>query len=150
MGLADHGKERQLLRLAVDHPMSVEYLVTAVLGIRLREHGQLDIGRVASQRVEVLEQIATMGHEVPRLMMEYRELSKLQSTYVDALPGYISSNTGRVHTTFNQTGAATGRLSSSDPNLQNIPVRTKRGGDIRRALTAPPGGLLLTAAYSLG
>src|SRR5439155_27159144 len=80
--------------------------------------------------------------------MEYRELSKLKSTYVDALPGYIRSDTGRVHTTFNQTGAATGRLSSSDPNLQNIPVRTKRGGEIRRAFIAPPGRLLLTADYS--
>ena len=101
-----------------------------------------------STDVEVLEQLATMGHEVPRLMMEYRELSKLQSTYVDALPGYIRANTGRVHTTFNQTGAATGRLSSSDPNLQNIPVRTKRGGEIRRAFVAPPGRLLLTVDYS--
>ncbi len=101
-----------------------------------------------STDVEVLEQLATLGHEVPRLMMEYRELSKLQSTYVDALPGYIRANTGRVHTTFNQTGAATGRLSSSDPNLQNIPVRTKRGGEIRRAFVAPPGRLLLTVDYS--
>jgi DNA polymerase-1 len=101
-----------------------------------------------STDVEVLEQLATMGHEVPHLMMEYRELSKLKSTYVDALPGYIRSDTGRVHTTFNQTGAATGRLSSSDPNLQNIPIRTKRGGEIRRAFVAPPGRLLLTADYS--
>jgi len=67
---------------------------------------------------------------------------------VDALPGYIRPDTGRVHTSFNQTGAATGRLSSSDPNLQNIPVRTKRGGEIRRAFVAPPGRLLLTADYS--
>ena len=101
-----------------------------------------------STDVEVLEQLAATGHEVPRLMMEYRELSKLKSTYVDALPGYIRAETGRVHTTFNQTGAATGRLSSSDPNLQNIPVRTKRGGEIRRAFIAPPGRLLLTADYS--
>ena len=101
-----------------------------------------------STDVEVLEQLATMGHEVPRLLIEYRELSKLNSTYVDALPGYIDSETGRVHTSFNQTGAATGRLSSSDPNLQNIPVRTRRGGEIRRAFVAPPGHLLLTADYS--
>src|SRR5258708_29851405 len=89
-----------------------------------------------------------MGHEVPRVLMECRELSKLRSTYVDALPGYINAHTGRVHTSFNQTGAATGRLSSSNPNLQNIPVRTKRGGEIRRAFVAPPGHLLLTADYS--
>jgi DNA polymerase-1 len=101
-----------------------------------------------STDVEVLEQLAAMGHEVPRLLIEYRELSKLQSTYVDALPGFIRTDTGRVHTTFNQTGAATGRLSSSDPNLQNIPVRTKRGGEIRRAFVAPPGHLLLIADYS--
>ena len=102
----------------------------------------------ASTDVEVLEQLAAMGHEVPRLLIEYRELTKLKSTYVDALPGYIRADTGRVHTSFNQTGAATGRLSSSDPNLQNIPVRTKRGGEIRRAFIAPPGRLLLTADYS--
>ena len=102
----------------------------------------------ASTDVEVLEQLAAMGHEVPRLLIEYRELSKLQSTYVDALPGYINAQTGRVHTSFNQTGAATGRLSSSNPNLQNIPVRTPRGGEIRRAFVAPLGHLLLTADYS--
>jgi DNA polymerase-1 len=102
----------------------------------------------ASTDVEVLEQLATMGHEVPRLLIEYRELTKLKSTYIDALPGYIRADTGRVHTSFNQTGAATGRLSSSDPNLQNIPVRTRRGGEIRRAFVAPPGRLLLTADYS--
>jgi DNA polymerase-1 len=102
----------------------------------------------ASTDVEVLEQLAQMGHEVPRLLMEYRELSKLKSTYVDALPGYVREDTGRVHTSFNQTGAATGRLSSSDPNLQNIPVRTPRGGEIRRAFVARPGHLLLIADYS--
>ena len=102
----------------------------------------------ASTDYEVLEQLAAMGHEVPRLLIEYRELSKLKSTYVDALPGFINSATGRIHTSFNQTGAATGRLSSSDPNLQNIPVRTARGEAIRRAFVAPPGAVLLTADYS--
>ncbi len=102
----------------------------------------------ASTDFEVLEQLAAMGHDVPRLMIEYRELSKLKSTYVDALPGFIHPDTGRVHTSYNQTGAATGRLSSSDPNLQNIPVRTPRGEAIRRAFIAAPGHLLLTADYS--
>src|SRR5213079_1565253 len=97
---------------------------------------------------EVLEQLAAMGHEVPRLLIEYRELSKLKSTYVDALPGFINPLTGRTHTSFNQTGAATGRLSSSDPNLQNIPVRTPRGEIIRRAFVAHPGAMLVTADYS--
>ncbi len=97
---------------------------------------------------DVLEQLAAMGHEVPRLLIEYRELSKLKSTYVDALPTYIDPETGRIHTSFNQAGAATGRLSSSDPNLQNIPVRTPRGETIRRAFVAAPGAVLLTADYS--
>ena len=97
---------------------------------------------------EVLEQLAVMGHEVPKLLIEYRELSKLKSTYVDALPGFINPRTGRIHTSFNQAGAATGRLSSSDPNLQNIPVRTPRGEAIRRAFVASPGAELLTADYS--
>jgi DNA polymerase I len=102
----------------------------------------------ASTDFEVLEQLAAMGHDVPRLMIEYRELSKLKSTYVDALPAFIHPETGRVHTSYNQTGAATGRLSSSDPNLQNIPVRTPRGEAIRRAFVAPAAHLLLTADYS--
>jgi DNA polymerase-1 len=96
----------------------------------------------------VLEELAGMGHEVPKLLIAYRELSKLKSTYVDALPGYIHADTGRIHTSFNQVGAATGRLSSSDPNLQNIPVRTERGESIRRAFIAPPGFRLLVADYS--
>ena len=102
----------------------------------------------ASTDFEVLERLAAMGHEAPRLLLEYRELSKLKSTYVDALPGYVNPATGRIHTSFNQTGAATGRLSSSDPNLQNIPIRTPRGEAIRRAFVARPGALLLTADYS--
>ncbi|HVH09793.1 MAG TPA: DNA polymerase I [Gemmatimonadales bacterium] len=102
----------------------------------------------ASTDFEVLEQLAAAGHEVPRLLIEYRELSKLKSTYVDALPGFINPRTGRIHTSFNQAGAATGRLSSSDPNLQNIPVRTPRGEAIRRAFVAAPGSFLVTADYS--
>jgi DNA polymerase-1 len=102
----------------------------------------------ASTDVEVLEQLADMGHEVPKLLIEYREVSKLKSTYLDALPGYVNRTTGRIHTSFNQAGAATGRLSSSDPNLQNIPVRTSRGEAIRRAFVAAPGNVLLTADYS--
>ena len=84
----------------------------------------------ASTDVEVLEQLAAQGAEVPRLLIEYRELTKLKSTYVDALPGYIRPDTGRVHTSFNQTGAATGRLSSSDPNLQNIIIEYNTYGEI--------------------
>ena len=89
-----------------------------------------------------------MLHELPRKVLEYRELAKLKSTYVDALPPLIEPATGRLHTRFSQTGAATGRLSSSDPNLQNIPVRTELGRQIRAAFVAEPGWTLLSADYS--
>jgi DNA polymerase-1 len=89
-----------------------------------------------------------MGHMVPRLMMEYRELEKLRSTYVDALPRLVNPRTGRIHTSFNQTVAATGRLSSSDPNLQNIPIRTDLGREIRKGFVAAPGTLFLGVDYS--
>ena len=96
----------------------------------------------------VLEELAAMGHEVPRLMMEYRELEKLRSTYVDALPQLVNPRTGRIHTSFNQTVAATGRLSSSDPNLQNIPIRTDIGREIRKGFVADAGMLFLAVDYS--
>jgi len=85
---------------------------------------------------------------VPRLVLEYRQLTKLKSTYVDALPALLSPDTGRLHTTFSQTGTATGRLSSANPNLQNIPIRTELGREIRAAFTAEPGHVLLAADYS--
>ena len=96
----------------------------------------------------VLEELAVRGHELPRLMMDYRQLEKLRNTYVDALPTLVNPETRRIHTTFNQTVAATGRLSSSEPNLQNIPIRTTVGREIRRGFVAPPGAVLLTADYS--
>ena len=96
---------------------------------------------------EVLEALAAQ-HPFPRLLLEYRALSKLKSTYYDALPLEIDPVDGRVHTTFEQTGAATGRLSSSRPNLQNIPMRTLQGRAIRRAFVAAPGAQLIAADYS--
>ncbi len=101
-----------------------------------------------STDASVLEELAEMGHQVPRLMMEYRELEKLRSTYVDALPQLVNPRTGRIHTSFNQTVAATGRLSSSDPNLQNIPIRTDLGREIRKGFVADPGTLFLAVDYS--
>lgn len=102
----------------------------------------------ASTDAEVLEQLAAEGHEVPRLILEHRELHKLRSTYVDVLPTRVSRRTGRIHTSFNQTGAATGRLSSSDPNLQNIPVRTARGEEIRKGFVPREGWQFVVADYS--
>lgn len=96
----------------------------------------------------VLEQLAEQGHAVPRLLLDYRGLAKLKSTYIDALPQLINPATGRIHTSFNQTIAATGRLSSSDPNLQNIPIRTEEGRRIRRGFVPAPGAVLLAADYS--
>ncbi len=104
-------------------------------------------GKKISTAVDVLEGLAA-DHEVPRLVLEYRQLTKLKSTYVDALPALIRSQSGRVHTTFGQTGTATGRLSSTNPNLQNIPIRTELGREIRAAFIAEPGHLLLAADYS--
>jgi len=101
-----------------------------------------------STDASVLEELAAMGHEVPRLMMEYRELEKLRSTYVDALPQLVNARTGRIHTHFNQTVAATGRLSSSDPNLQNIPIRTELGREVRKGFVAGPGHVFLAVDYS--
>ena len=100
-----------------------------------------------SANEEALEAIADQ-HELPRVILEYRSLAKLRGTYVDKLPEMINPDTGRVHTSYHQAGAATGRLSSSDPNLQNIPIRTDDGRRIRRAFIAPPGRRLVACDYS--
>jgi DNA polymerase-1 len=104
-------------------------------------------GRMISTAVDVLEELAE-NHPVARMVLDYRQLTKLKSTYVDALPVLINSTSQRLHTTFGQTGTATGRLSSANPNLQNIPIRTELGRGIRAAFIAEPGHVLLTADYS--
>jgi DNA polymerase I len=104
-------------------------------------------GRVRSTAADILEELAAQ-HPLPAKIIEYREIAKLKSTYVDALPKLIRKDTGRLHTSFSQTGTATGRLSSSDPNLQNIPIRTELGRQIRAAFVAEPGKILLAADYS--
>jgi DNA polymerase I len=100
-----------------------------------------------STDVDVLTRLAR-EHPLPKLILEYRALSKLKSTYVDALPALVDPRTGRIHCSFNQTVAATGRLSSSDPNLQNIPIRTEEGRRIRQAFLPAPGQRLISADYS--
>jgi DNA polymerase-1 len=103
--------------------------------------------RAASTAVDVLEELA-LAHDLPREILEWRALQKLKGTYIDALPQLVNPSTGRVHTSFNQAVAATGRLSSSEPNLQNVPIRTPLGREIRRAFIADPGSVLISADYS--
>ena len=103
--------------------------------------------KAASTSVEVLEELALV-HELPGQVLEWRSLQKLKGTYIDALPKLVDPGTGRVHTSFNQAVAATGRLSSSDPNLQNIPIRTELGREIRSAFVAASGAVLISADYS--
>jgi len=122
------------------------------LGVVLFEELRLPVGRKGkgkySTEASVLEELRKQGFRIVELILEYRQLSKLKSTYIDALPGLVNRKTGRVHTSFNQTRTSTGRLSSSDPNLQNIPVRGEFGKQVRRAFTAANGCRLLAADYS--
>jgi DNA polymerase I len=101
-----------------------------------------------STSAQVLEDLAAEGHELPRRIVEWRQLTKLKSTYTDALPGYVHPQTGRVHTSYALAATSTGRLSSSEPNLQNIPIRTAEGRKIRTAFIAGPGNRLISADYS--
>ena len=103
---------------------------------------------VPSTAEEVLQELADEGHELPSLLMEHRGLAKLKNTYTDKLPTMIAASTGRVHTSYHQAVAATGRLSSTDPNLQNIPIRSEEGRKIRQAFIAAPGYKLVAADYS--
>jgi DNA polymerase-1 len=107
----------------------------------------LQRGGKTSTAVEILQELA-LAHELPQLILQWRALMKLKGTYIDALPELVNPETGRVHTCFNQAVAATGRLSSSDPNLQNIPIKTELGREIRRAFIAEPGHVLISADYS--
>lgn len=97
---------------------------------------------------DVLETLAAQGHDLPTRVLEWRQLSKLKSTYTDALPDFINEDTGRVHTSYSLASTTTGRLSSSDPNLQNIPIRTEEGRKIRTAFVADEGNVLISADYS--
>ncbi|MCW5749471.1 MAG: DNA polymerase I, partial [Alphaproteobacteria bacterium] len=104
-------------------------------------------GGAPSTDEESLEELA-LDHPLPKLILDYRGLAKLKSTYTDKLPGMVNRRTGRVHTSYGQATAVTGRLASSDPNLQNIPIRTAEGRRIREAFVAPPGAQIVSADYS--
>ncbi len=142
--------EREIWQLAgfefnVNSPQQLAEVLFDKLGLQNpRRRGR---GKVRSTAADVLEELGPV-HELPRKVIEYREVAKLKSTYVDALPKLIHPETGRLHTSFSQTGTATGRLSSSDPNLQNIPIRTELGRQIRGAFVAEKGRTLLSADYS--
>src|SRR5688500_20367456 len=103
--------------------------------------------KAQSTAFEVLEELA-LTHELPKLVLEWRGLMKLKGTYIDALPQLVNPDTGRVHTRFSQAVAATGRLTSSDPTLQNVPIRSELGREIRRAFVAERGQVLISADYS--
>ncbi len=122
------------------------------LGPILFEKLQMPFGRKTktgySTDVDVMTDLARAGFELPAKVLEYRQLSKLKSTYSESLPKQINPKTGRIHTSFNQTVATTGRLSSSDPNLQNIPIKTVEGRRIRQAFIPEPGCVMLSADYS--
>jgi len=115
--------------------------------LNLQPNARRGKAKARSTAADVLEELAAQ-HPLPAKVVEFREVSKLKSTYVDALPRLVHPGTGRLHTSFSQTGAVTGRLSSSDPNLQNIPIRTELGRQIRAAFVAEKGKFLLSADYS--
>jgi DNA polymerase-1 len=115
--------------------------------LNLQPNARRGKAKARSTAADILEELSAQ-HPLPAKIIEYREIAKLKSTYVDALPKLIHPETGRLHTSFSQTGTATGRLSSSDPNLQNIPIRSELGREIRAAFVAEKGKILLSADYS--
>ncbi len=115
--------------------------------LNLQPNARRGKAKARSTAADILEELSAQ-HPLPAKIIEYREIAKLKSTYVDALPKLIHPETGRLHTSFSQTGTATGRLSSSDPNLQNIPIRSELGREIRAAFVAGRGKILLSADYS--
>lgn len=144
------GMERRIYELAggefnINSPQQLAEILFDKLQLPMpRKFGR---GKLRSTAADVLEDLAAL-HELPRAIIEYREIAKLKSTYADALPRLIHPHTGRLHTRLSQTGTATGRLSSSNPNLQNIPIRSELGRKIRAAFVAAPGAVLLSADYS--
>ncbi len=128
----------------LDSPKQLQEILYTKQGLPVRQKTRTGQPSTAE---EVLEELAER-YPLPRIILEYRGLAKLRSTYTEKLPEQIDARTGRVHTSYHQAVAVTGRLSSSDPNLQNIPIRTQEGRRIRQAFVAPPGHVLLSADYS--
>ncbi|MGQ9546147.1 MAG: DNA polymerase I [Dehalococcoidia bacterium] len=161
--LLDTDLLREMSRELGEQLLKLEKEIYRSVGHQFNINSPQQLGKVLFEELKLAQSRKTKGgystqasvmealkgvHPIIELILEYRQLSKLKSTYIDALPALINPKTGRVHTTFNQTGTATGRLSSSDPNLQNIPIRGDLGSRIRRAIIAPPGAYLLSADYS--
>lgn len=143
------GFEKRIYELAgfefnINSPVQLAEVLYDKLNLSLPRRTR---GKARSTAAEILNELAAL-HELPKLVIEYRELAKLKSTYADVLHELISPHTGRLHTQISQTGTATGRLSSSNPNLQNIPIRTALGREIRAAFVAEPGNVLFSADYS--
>jgi DNA polymerase-1 len=141
--------EEEIYKLAgrefnINSPLQLRDILFDQLGLPVKKRTKTG----PSTDAEVLEDLAAEGHDMPRLIIEFRELAKLKSTYVDALPALADPKTDRIHTSFNQTVTSTGRLSSSEPNLQNIPIRTPLGAEIRKGFVPGDGLLLLGADYS--
>ena len=151
---ADFNQQRQTLVEEIHELAGESFNVNStqqlgeILFVKLALKGGKRTKTGYSTDVKVLTKLAEKGEVLPERVLRYRTLSKLQSTYTDALPKLINASTGRVHTSYNQAVTITGRLSSSDPNLQNIPVRNAAGRAIRAAFIAPPGWRLLSADYS--
>jgi len=131
----------------INSPKKLSEVLFDRLGMRTETIRRTTKTKAQSTAFEVLEELA-LTNELPKLVLEWRSLQKLKGTYIDALPELVNPATGRIHTCFNQAVAATGRLSSSDPNLQNIPIRTEIGREIRRAFIADSGHVLISADYS--
>ena len=147
-------RERQRVEQEIYLSAGTEFNINSNLQLRQILFERLELPMLKrtatgpSTDASVLQELAEMGHVLPEQLMEYRELSKLENTYLDALPALVHPHTQRIHTSFNQTVATTGRLSSSDPNLQNIPIRRELGRDIRRGFVPREGWSLIAADYS--
>ncbi len=149
-GQKQAGLEDEISKLAGEplNPGSPKQLGDILFGKMKLEGGTKTKTGQWATGARALEELAEQGHELPRKILDWRQVSKLRSTYTDALPGYVNAETHRVHTCYALAATTTGRLSSSEPNLQNIPVRTEEGRKIRRAFIAEPGTKLVSADYS--